>query len=152
MFCLWNSESLGFGIRNTAQGIRNPANYWNPEFKFHWQGIRSQQTFTWGDKWLSNRQTDRQLCKPETKSRVRVTVENSPNPSSVYIRQCKHRKKVFYYFYKITFPRKNAKFFVMAMIKRDILTSRKVLYTKSCTRNQFLFCKKMLFKIQIFLA
>ena len=40
----------------------------------------------------------------------------------------------------------------MALIKREILTSRKVLYTKSCTRNQFLFCKKMLSKIRIFLA
>ena len=29
----------------------------------------------------------------------------------------------------------------MALIKREILTSRKVLSTKSCTRNQFLFCK-----------
>ena len=37
----------------------------------------------------------RQLCKPETKSRVCITVENSPNPSSVYIRLCKHRKKSF---------------------------------------------------------
>ena len=27
---------------------------------------------------------------------------NSPNPSSVYVRLCKHRKKVFYCFYKIT--------------------------------------------------
>ena len=42
------------------------------------------------------------LCKPETKSRVCITVSNSPNPSLVYIRLCKHRKKVFYYFYKIT--------------------------------------------------
>ena len=40
----------------------------------------------------------------------------------------------------------------MALIKREILTSRKVLSTKSCTRNQFLFCKKMLSKIQTFLA
>ena len=40
------------------------------------------------------------LCKPEKKSRVCITVENSPNPSSVYIRLCKHRKKVFYCFYK----------------------------------------------------
>ena len=31
-----------------------------------------------------------------------MTVENSPNPSSVYIRLCKHRKKVSYCFYKIT--------------------------------------------------
>ena len=87
-------------------------------------------------------ENSRQLCKPETKSRVCITVENSPNPSSVYIRLCKHRKKVFYSFYKITFPRKNAKLFVIALIKREILTSRKVMYTTSCTRNQFLFCKK----------
>ena len=54
-------------------------------------------------------ENSRQLYKPETKSRVCITVENSPNPSSVYIRQCKHRKKVFYYFYKITFLRKKRK-------------------------------------------
>ena len=30
----------------------------------------------------------------------------------------------------------------MALIKREILTSRKVLSTKSCARNQFLFCKE----------
>ena len=40
----------------------------------------------------------------------------------------------------------------MALIKTEILTIPKVLYTKSCTRNQFLFCKKMLSKIRIFLA
>ena len=37
-----------------------------------------------------------QLCKPETTSRVCITVSNSPNPLSVYIRLCKHRKKAFY--------------------------------------------------------
>ena len=97
-------------------------------------------------------ENSRQLCKPETKSRVCVTVQNSPNASSVYIRLCKHRKKVFYCFYKITFPRKKRKTLCMALIKREILTSRKILSTKSCTRNQFLFCKKMLSKIRIFLA
>ena len=30
-------------------------------------------------------ENSRHLCKPETKSRVCITVENSPNPSSVYI-------------------------------------------------------------------
>ena len=40
----------------------------------------------------------------------------------------------------------------MALIKREILTSCEVLYTKYCTHNQFLFCEKMLSKIQIFLA
>ena len=95
-------------------------------------------------------ENSRQLCKPQTKSRVCTTVSNSPNPSHVYIRLCKRRKKRFYCFYKITSPRKNAKLFFMAMIKREILTSRKVLYTKSCTRNQFLFCQKMLSKIRFF--
>ena len=35
----------------------------------------------------------------------------------------------------------------MALIKREILTSREILYTKSSTRNQFLFCKKYGFQI-----
>ena len=64
------------------------------------------------------------------------------------------QERVFYRFYKITFPRKNAKLFVKVLIWREIVTSRKVLYTTSCTRtrNQFLFCKKLLSKIRIFLA
>ena len=49
-----------------------------------------------------------QLCKPETKSRVCITVENSLNPSSINIRLCKYRENVFYCFYKSTSPRKNA--------------------------------------------
>ena len=32
----------GFGILNTAQGIRNPSNDWNRESKFHRQGIPNQ--------------------------------------------------------------------------------------------------------------
>ena len=41
------SGILGFGIRNTAQRIRNPCNDWNPESNFYWKrletdsGIRS---------------------------------------------------------------------------------------------------------------
>ena len=31
-----------------------------------------------------------QLCKPLTSSRVCITVSNSPNPSRVYFRLCKH--------------------------------------------------------------
>ena len=49
-------------------------------------------------------------------------------------------------------PGDEVELFVMALIKTEILTSRKVLYAKSCRRNQFLFCKKMLSKIQIFLS
>ena len=39
--CLWNPQSgiLGFKIRNPAQEIQNPANDWNPEYKFCWSGI-----------------------------------------------------------------------------------------------------------------
>ena len=49
-FLLVESEILGFGIRNTAQGIRNPTNDWNPESKFHWQKLESS---TWNpESWI----------------------------------------------------------------------------------------------------
>ena len=80
-----------------------------------------------------------------------ITVENSPNVSSVYIRLWKHRKKVFYCFYKINFPIKNAKLFVWHWLKEKFLP-----VAKSCTRSLARvissFCKKVLFKIWIFLA
>ena len=38
-------------------------------------------------------ENSRQLCKPSTSSRVSITVSNSPNPSRVYIRLCKHGKR-----------------------------------------------------------
>ena len=48
-FYLWNLEAqkilllesriLGFGIRNTAQRIRNPSNDWNPESNFYWKRL-----------------------------------------------------------------------------------------------------------------
>ena len=72
----------------------------------------------------------RQLWKRSTSSRVCMTVKNCPNPSSVYMRLCKHRKKVFFCFYKITFPRKKKNSLFRLLIKREILTSREVLYTK----------------------
>ena len=52
----------------------------------------------------------------------------------------------------INFSEKNLKTLVMALIKTEILTSCEVSYTKSCTLDHFLFCKKMLSKMQIFLA
>ena len=45
-------------------------------------------------------ENSRQLCKPVTKSRVCITASNSPNPQSVYIRLCKHRKKFSFAFIK----------------------------------------------------
>ena len=47
-----------------------------------------------------------------------------------------YRKKVSYCFYKLTFPRKNADLFIVALIKREILTSLEVLYTTFCTRTR----------------
>ena len=41
---LMECEILGFGIWNTAQGIRNPTNDWYPESKFHWLILESS---TW---------------------------------------------------------------------------------------------------------
>ena len=66
-------------------------------------------------------ENSQQLCKPSTSSRVCITVSNSPNASNDYIRLCKHRKKDFYRFYKITFPRKNAKLFGWQWLKEKFL-------------------------------
>ena len=52
------------------------------------------------------------------------------HPSSVYIRLCKHRKKVFHCFYKITFQRKKKNSLFWLLIKREIPNSREILYTK----------------------
>ena len=39
-----SADSGKVRIQNSAQGIRNPANYWNPESKLHWQGIRNPRS------------------------------------------------------------------------------------------------------------
>ena len=46
--------------------------------------------------------SSRQLCKPSTSSRVCITVSNSPNPSRVYIRLCKHGKRFLLLNYRTT--------------------------------------------------
>ena len=58
------------------------------------------------------------------------------------------QEKVFYCFYKLTFLRKNAKLSAVALIKREILTSREVLHALSVLVLQ----KKVLSKILIFLS
>ena len=75
-------------------------------------------------------ENSRQLCKPSTSSRVCITVSNSTNPSRVYIRLCKLKKKVFYCFYKINFPRENAKLFVWHRLNEKFLP-----VAKSCPRS-----------------
>ena len=50
------SGILGFGIRNTGQGIRNPTKDWNPEFKFYWQILESS---TWNPESTA--------CNPESR-------------------------------------------------------------------------------------
>ena len=44
---LVEAENLGLGIRNTAEGIRNFTNDWNPESKFHWHRIRNLGPGIW---------------------------------------------------------------------------------------------------------
>ena len=61
------------------------------------------------------------------------------------------QEKVFYCFYKLTSLRKKTKLFVIALIKKEILTIREVLYMKPCMCNQFLFCKKVTFQNTDFL-
>ena len=43
-FCSLNPESWALESWNTAQGIRNLTNDWNPESEFHWQRLESS---TW---------------------------------------------------------------------------------------------------------
>ena len=62
------------------------------------------------------------------------SLKNFPNPSSVYIRLCKHRKNVFCCFYKITFPWKKKNSLFRFLIKREILTTREVLSKKANVR------------------
>ena len=54
----------GFGIRNTALGIRNPTNDWNPESQFHWQRLESS------------------TCNPES------TAQGIQNPRPSWIWKC----------------------------------------------------------------
>ena len=57
-FLLVESGILGFGIWNTAQGIRDSTSDWTPESKFHWQ---SRQSSTWNPEstgWNPEKKTD----------------------------------------------------------------------------------------------
>ena len=49
------------------------------------------------------------------------------------------QEKIFLYncFYKLTFQWKNAKFFIMVLIKREILTSREVLLKRGFPKYGF---------------
>ena len=124
--------------------------WWSREWKHSIENVfRVCKTWNKHERVWEN---SRQLCKPETKSRVCITVKNSHNASSIYIRLCKHRKKVFYCFYKKNFLRKNAKLFVWYWLKEEFLPVAKSCPRGICTLKQFLFCKKMLSKIRTFLA
>ena len=55
-FLLVESGFLGHGVRNIAQGIRNPFNDWtNPQSKFHWQRLESS---SWNQESMA--------CNPES--------------------------------------------------------------------------------------
>ena len=97
----------------------------------------------WGGLWNYSWRTGRRLfcC-------IRITVENSLNPSPVYIRLCKYRKKVFYCFMNKLSREKKAKRFVVALIKiRYCHQSQTLVHDASV----ILFCKKEASKIPVFL-
>ena len=84
----------------------------------------------WGGLWnYSWRTGKRWFCC------IRITAENSPNPSPVYIRLCKYRKKVFYCFMKTLSREKTQNALLWHWLKLDIVTSRELLYTTYCKRN-----------------
>ena len=101
---------------------------WKTKFMESWGGggggqirchYRRCASGEWKLRYISNRK--RLAClhslrgagsirdRRETKSRVCITVEISLKPSSVYIRLCKYRKKVFYCFYKLISPQKKTR-------------------------------------------
>ena len=100
------------------------------------------------------------LGKFETVVQTRDEVEglhycrDFPNPSTVSIRICKHRKKVFYCFFKKNFQERKSKTILFrALIKTEIFTSRELLYTKLVrVISPPCFAEKMLCKIRVFLA
>ena len=84
-------------------------------------------------------ENSRQLCKPETKSRVCITVENSANPSRGYIKLCKHRKKVFYCFYKIFLKMNSTNegiLFIDFLIQKDFLNTRSIQWSFLLTNQK----------------
>ena len=61
------------------------------------------------------------------------------------------QEKVFYCFYKLTFPRKKKNSLFRLLIKREILTSREVLYTKLNVRviSSLFFSKKCFSRLKL---
>ena len=69
-FLLVESGILGLGIRNTAQGIRNPTNDWNTKSKFHWQKLESEiHSVRWGREWKGREENRREVKGRERKER-----------------------------------------------------------------------------------
>ena len=91
---------------------------WESAEIIRWVIIKQENVFRVCIAWYKHErgwENSRQLCKPETSSRVCITVSNSPNPCRVYIRLCKHRKKVFYCFYKKTSSKNYKKKIILLM-------------------------------------
>ena len=75
---------LGFGIRNTSQGFRNPTKDWNQESKFHWQRLESSSwnpvcknvlDFQWGYTFkLIERALRIQLFRERLSEKVHATI------------------------------------------------------------------------------
>ena len=90
---LLESGILGSGIRNTAQGIRNPTNDWNPESKFHWHGLESS---TWNPQSMA--------WNPESKAVLdsltwrKSGVQFGPWNDKYYFRPKLHDMKFNYHF------------------------------------------------------
>ena len=116
------SGILGFGIRDTAQEIRNPTNDWNPESKFHSleirnpvRGIRNPDNLScgirnsglWNPEYSSRNPESHERLEsgiqvPMTKNpestpwnRHQETVLDSPRIGLLYLEQ-KSRRILFY--------------------------------------------------------
>ena len=92
-FCLWNLEAqkilllecgiLGFGIRNTAQRIRNPSNDWNPESNFYWQ--RLEDTGIWNHLKVSIQNPNDLNLQVQTWNQLNNACHNIQNIDNNYV-------------------------------------------------------------------
>ena len=82
-------------------------------------------------------------CKPETKSRVCITVSNFPNPSRVYIRLCKHGKRFLFNnwfmrqraYVEILSTREVCSYFLLKRLELHSAAPRATLTPLSCSPN-----------------
>ena len=91
--------------------------------------------------WYKNERGSRQVCKTRDEVKRLHNCQEFSQPLECLYQAMQTQEKSFLLLLQNYFSEKKTKLF-----EREILTSCKVLYTKFCMHNQFLFCEKDAFK------